>query len=171
MMALLTPVAPEDLEDPEIAASRTEFQRRLDAFVEAHPQHKGLRAFKIPLNLSDAEQAQHLMRELAYITLPRRLAAGQMEIAARGAPWPLCLRAPLLHNSNSLFSYWETCTNSGDYTNAVHIFYAPLDIDAEANRVPLDQRVVVDLNALLTLSALELLAGCGKRACRPESFH
>lgn len=157
MMALLTPLAPEDLEHSEIAASRDEINRRLDAFVEAHPQHRGFRAFKMPLNLSDEEQAQRLMQELAYITLPRRLAAGQMEIAARGAPWPLCLRAPLLHNSNSLFSYWEVCTNSGDYTNAVHIFYAPLDIDAEASEVPLDQRVVVDLNALLTLCALKLL--------------
>jgi hypothetical protein len=87
----------------------------------------------------------------------RRLAAGQMEIAARGAPWPLCLRASLLHNSNSLFSYWEACTKSGDYANAVHIFYGPLDINDEANRVPIDQRAVVDLNALLTFSALELL--------------
>jgi hypothetical protein len=86
----------------------------------------------------------------------RRLAAGQMEIAARGAPWPLCLRASLLHNSNSLFSYWEACTKSGDYANAVHIFYGPLDINDEANRVPIDQSAVVDLNALLTLSALEL---------------
>jgi tetratricopeptide (TPR) repeat protein len=157
MMAFLTPLQPQDLTDPEIAASREDISRRLDAFIEAHPQHQGLRALKIPLDLSDEEQAQRLMQELAYISLPRRLAADKMELAARAAPWPLCLRAPLLHNSNSLFSYWEACVQSRNYTDAVHIFYSPLDVDREANGVPLGQRVVVDLTALFTLCALGLL--------------
>jgi len=155
MMALLTQLTPDDLKDPVVEAARRPISERLEAFVEAHPNHQGLRAFKMPLDLSSEEQAQHLMREIAYVTLPRRIAAGQMEIAARGTPWPLCLRAPLL-NGPSFFSYWEQCSHSHDYTNAIHIFYSPLDINQETTVVPIDGRVVIDINALLTLTALDL---------------
>lgn len=155
MMALMTQLTPDDLKDPVIEAARRPISERLDAFVQAHPNHQGLHAFKMPLDLSSEEQGQHLMREIAYVTLPRRIAAGQMEIAARGAPWPLCLRAPLL-NGPSIFSYWEQCSQSHDYTNAIHIFYSPLDINQEATVLPIDGKVVIDINALLTLIALDL---------------
>jgi predicted nucleic acid-binding protein len=112
---------------------------------------------QVPLNLSDQEQAEHFMRELAYLTLPRRQATEQLELAARGNPWPLCVRAVLLDPGGSPFSYWEKCIRSTEYLHAIHIFHSQLNLQTEDRAVPLGQPVVMSLSALLTLYQLDLI--------------
>jgi len=97
------------------------------------------------------------MRELAYLTFPRRQAAEQLELAARGGPWPLCIRAVLLDPGGSLFSYWERCIRSSEYLHGIHIFHSQVNLQTEDGAVPLGQPVVVSLSALLTLYQLDLI--------------
>ena len=157
MMCLLTPLAESDLATSEIAPHVKEFRERLAKFTQSYPNHRALKSVQVPLNLSDQEQAEHFMRELAYLTLPRRQATEQLELAARGNPWPLCVRAVLLDPGGSPFSYWEKCIRSGDYMHAVHIFHSQLNLQMEDGAVSLGKPVVISLSALLTLYQLDLI--------------
>ena len=157
MMCLLTPLAESDLATSEIAPHVKEFRERLAKFTQSYPNHRALKSVQVPLNLSDQEQAEHFMRELAYLTLPRRQVTEQLELAARGNPWPLCVRAVLLDPGGSPFSYWEKCIRSGDYMHAIHIFHSQLNLQLEDGAVLLGQPVVISLSGLLTLYQLDLI--------------
>jgi tetratricopeptide (TPR) repeat protein len=88
MMCLLTPLQEGDRSEPAISTALVEFRGRLTKFTTKYPNHRALTAIEVPVSLSDREQAEHFMQEVAYLTLPRRLAAQQMELSARGGPWP-----------------------------------------------------------------------------------
>jgi len=157
MMCLLTPLTESDLTGPEISLQLEEFRSRLNKFTKSYPNHRALRAVQVPVNLSDKEQAQQFMQELTYLTLPRRRAAEQLELAARGGPWPLCVRAVLLDPGASPFSYWERCTRSSEYLHGIHIFHSQMNLQLEDEAVPLGHQVVMSLSALLTLHQLDLI--------------
>ena len=157
MMCLLTPLAESDLATSEIAPHIKEFRERLGNFTQSYPNHRALKSVQVSLDLSDQEQAEHFMRELAYLTLPRRQATEQLELAARGNPSPLSYSYILFDPGDRLFSYWEKCIRSGNYLHAIHISHSQLNLQMEDGAVSLGQPVVISSSALLTLYQLDLI--------------
>ena len=156
-MCLLTPSREKDVNDPEVQDWIKEFRSRLANFTDAYPKFKSLRKFEVPLDLPPEEQGLYILSDLAAQTLPARLAKEQAELAARGTPWPLSTRKNLVSFSQSIFEYWETCSDTKEASHALHIWFPLLDFSVETSQVDLHRPVCIDITALLTLEMLELL--------------
>lgn len=157
VMCLFTPLPEGDLRDPEVIPWESEIRSRLAAFAKDHPKFEGLRSFELPQGLSPEEQGHDLLSTLAALTFPSRLRGERIEFAARGAAWPLATRAALMSGVKSVFEYWQKCTSSEEFSHSLHIWEPSLSFDEEVKRIDFSRPIGIDLTALLTLNALDLL--------------
>jgi tetratricopeptide (TPR) repeat protein len=156
-MCLMTPLSEEDMKDPEVCSWKGEIQSRLAAFSQEHPNFEGLRSFQIPQELPPEEQGAYLLSTLAALPLPSQLRSERAELAARGAAWPLATRAAFMIGMRSVFEYWQKCTASQEFSHSIHIWEPSLDFAEEVKRIDFSRPVCIDLTALLTLNALDLI--------------
>jgi hypothetical protein len=57
----------------------------------------------------------------------------------------------------SVFEYWRRCTVSRDFSHSIHVWEPSLNFAEEVKRIDFSRSVCIDLTALLTLNALDLL--------------
>lgn len=157
VMALITPLHEDDLNDPEIKKWKDNTSLRLEAYVTAHPKSKLLRRFSIPESVPEEQEGLHILSQIMAFQLPQQLVASQVELSARGTPWPLSFRKEYLGYGRSVFHYWDHCTSSRDFAHSIHIWYEALDFDEEKASINLRRPVCIDLTALLALLSLDLL--------------
>jgi hypothetical protein len=157
MMAFLIPSDAQEFEDPEVREWAQKIRARLESFVTAHPKSRALRRLTLPQGTSDENQGLYFLAEVIALQLPQILASVQIELSARGRPFPLVFRKKFLGHGQSIFDYWELCTRSTEFSHAIHIWYEASDFAAELDAVTLTEPVCVDISALLTLQALGLL--------------
>ncbi|MGD0488252.1 MAG: DUF4365 domain-containing protein [Syntrophorhabdales bacterium] len=153
VMMLLAPRSAEPI-DEEMQSWIEEEKRRLTEFKEKNPKFPFLRSFKIDTTLSPEEQSKELLTTITAETLPSRIRRAQLEMAARGGPWPFALRAGM---SDSIFSYWSLCTQTNVSSHAVHIWTPDIPLEEENNTARMAREVCVDIVALLALAELDIL--------------
>lgn len=157
MMSLMAPRSEQDMTDPEVLSWESEIQSRLAAFSQKYPNFEGLRSIQIPQELSHEEQGDYLLATFAALTLPSQLRSERVELAARQSAWPLATRAAFMDGVKSVFEYWRRCTVSKNFSHSIHIWEPNLDFTEEVKRIDFSRPVCIDLTALLTLNALDLL--------------
>jgi hypothetical protein len=153
VMILLAPRSAEPI-DEEMQSWIEEGKRRLTEFQEKNPKFPFLRSFKIDTTLSPEEQSKELLTTITAETLPSCIRRAQLEMAARGGPWPFALRAGM---SDSIFSYWSLCTQTNVSSHAVHIWTPDIPLEEENNTARMAREVCVDIVALLALAELDIL--------------
>jgi tetratricopeptide (TPR) repeat protein len=153
VMMLLAPRSAEPI-DEEMQSWIEEGKRRLTEFKEKNPKFPFLRSFKIDTTLSPEEQSKELLTTITAETLPSRIRRAQLEMAARGGPWPFALRGGM---SDSIFSYWSLCTQTNVSSHAVHIWTPDIPLEEENNTARMAREVCVDIVALLALAELDIL--------------
>jgi tetratricopeptide (TPR) repeat protein len=153
VMMLFAPRPTEPI-DEEMRSWIEEAKRRLSEFQEKNPKFPFLRSFKIDTALSPEEQAKEILTTITAMTLPSLIRRAQLEMAARGGPWPFALRAEM---SDSVFSYWSLCTQSKVSSHAIHIWSPDVSLEDENECARAARSVCIDLVALLTLAELDIL--------------
>jgi tetratricopeptide (TPR) repeat protein len=158
MCLMLPPLSEEDRRDSEVQQWRQEISTRLHVFTEAHPDSNILRRIPIPEGLEGPALLDYLESEMAYLTLPGRLAASRAELASRGKPLPFVFRMDFVGDGPSLVDYWERCTHSDLRDHRVLAFLSEPAAFKDQIEIPARGRsVCLDLLALLTLHELGLL--------------
>lgn len=157
IMFMLSPELQKDEIDAEVKKWVREFNQRLNIFSREHPRFNGLMSIKIPKGIPDDEKIYHILSQLAYLTLPQRLALAPFELAIKSQPWPFVIRSRLLPKAHSLFEYWNECTGSDQFCHAIHIWRPINDLVAEKQNSNEKDVICIDINALLTLVELNLL--------------
>lgn len=157
MMCFIGAIGLEAPLDAELLPWRDEFQVRLKAFCDAHPDHPALRRVQLR-DEAAAEGLAALQADLMAQRLPSLLFGQQLEMASRSVPFPLCFRARrVAEPSSSTVTYWQRCVQSSAPEHRVRCLVDGQGLDREAQAVPLGGKVVVDVTALLTLRHLGLL--------------
>jgi hypothetical protein len=159
MMCLLAGTGSLDLEDPEIKQWTADGSARLQEFCDKHPKHAALRRFRLPEGVKGEQLVNFIVSELLAETYPALLAGQQLEIASRGAPYPLSVRARLLPSvGTGVLTYWEHCVRHDDAAHRIHCLISPETLAAEKEAVPEHgEPLVVDITALLTMHLLGVL--------------
>jgi tetratricopeptide (TPR) repeat protein len=154
VMMLMTPIPKEPI-DKEVETWIGEGKARIAEFTVKNPKYPFLQSFKINTALSPEEQARDMLATITAVTLPSRIRRAQLEMAARGGPWPFALRAGM---SDSISSYWTLCTQSSTSSHAIHIWTADIPLPEEHNSATTSgNSCVVDIVALLALAELDIL--------------
>jgi tetratricopeptide (TPR) repeat protein len=157
VMSLLAGTAALDSNDQDVQRWAPQVQTRLSAFCDKYPKHDALRRFRIPEGVDPQALETLIVSEIYARAYPSLLLGQQLEIAARGVPYPLCVRARrLTARAGTTVSYWQVCIGSGDRAHRVHCVVDD-DLEPEIAEVPLGDRIVIDVTALLTLKHLGLL--------------
>lgn len=162
MMFLIAPQLKNNEIDYEVESWIKEFNERLNKFSEKYPDYTALKTIKIPDNIPDEEKGQYILAQLAYITLPQRLAISPFKLAIESRPWPLAFRAQFLPEAHSIFNFWSICTNSDKFSHAIHILRYANNLSIENLNATENNDVCVDINALLTLAEFGMLDSLSK---------
>jgi tetratricopeptide (TPR) repeat protein len=157
MMCLIAGSAQQSPDDGELRRWTEEFQSRLEVFCDRYPKHRALRRIRIP-DGTDGETLVSYLSDLLAGSYPDLMHGVQVELSARGVPYPLCFRARMLPGPGSTtLSYWEHCITSVERSNRIRCVIDPASLGQEMDAVALGTRVVIDIVALLTLDGLGLL--------------
>ena len=162
IMVLMAPQIKKSDIDPEIESWIKDFNVRLKKFSEKHPDYNGLFSIKIPDNIQDEEKAQYLLSQLAYITLPARMAIAPFKISIEYQPWPLAFRAQFLPEVDSIFCLWSKCVISDKFSYAIHIWRDTNNLEDENKNAAEMESICIDINSLLSLAEFNLLDYLGK---------
>ena len=149
-------MSPEITEPSEEAAVWTkDFQKRLAEFTAKHPDFPSFKSFKIPDHVPDEDRGFWIASEMAAVMLPHELGTAKLWQSAREKPWPLVFRASYCPGE-SIFDYWSRCSQSETFSHSTHVFGSGNDFAKEVEAAQGDS-VCIDVTALITLAALDLL--------------
>ncbi len=154
MMFLISPEIKEPSDETVLWTK--DFKKRLAEFTKEHPDFPGFMSFKIPEDLPDEDKGFWIASELAAVLMPHALATAKLWQSAREKQWPLVFRASYCPGE-SIFDYWSRCTASGTFADAIHIFGSGNDLGQEIQCATKCDIVCMDVTALITMAALDLL--------------
>jgi len=157
MRAMLIPLGEADRRDPEVMAWGAELQARYERFAAEHPTHPAFRRFRVPAGLDGQALLNFIGSEYLAVMWPAVLHRQNVELAARGRPLPLAVKARVLGGCTAL-SYWQQCLTSPRESDVIACHIDGLnDLAGEVQVASQGGPVCLDLSAILSLRHLGLL--------------
>lgn len=132
-----------------------DFQKRLAAFTLEHPNFPGFKSITIPEDVPEDKKGLYWRAAIWSLILPQELATARLWQCARQKALPLVFRTA--YSGRSLFRYWQECSQSSNYEDSLHVHGLGNDLQQEAAVASSTNRVCIDITALLTLAALDIL--------------
>ena len=146
--------------DVEIPNSHvSEFQQRLETYVQEFPKSQLLRSVCVPESEDAGEFLRVLERELGFDDERRRwIKKTVRELHEQAAPIPFAWRPRnVLVNVGDIFHLWEISKNSSKDAKEFHLAMFLNAKGTRPNLHRLEEIPILDLLSLITVSELELL--------------